>query len=347
MPFGEGFDEIYELFLVPSLVEAGFNVVRADNIKNSQNILKDIVRGIAASDLVVADLTDSNANVYYELGLAHALGSPVILLTQSIDDLPFDLRSYRVIPYKTHFVEITRAREQLTEIASALLQGSVEFGSPASDFLGIRPKNPMWSSPQSSEEGDAGFLDHLARIEEGFERLARFVTEIAEQTTQLTASIRETTEKLTALYSGQTTPSARQAQTLIRVLAQKQNQYSNLLTPINESYTSELNSTRTALEAIVRTQIPRTPQELEQIRRFLELLYSFEGSAKAALANVNAMADSLRAAPSVERSYNRARDRTVAQLERFADNIEQTISMAVRTREIGESKLPQSPPDDH
>ena len=105
MPFDEGFDEIYDDFIVKTLREAGLEVSRADDIQSSQNILKDIVRAIKNSSLIVADLTDSNPNVFYELGLGHALNKPVIMLTQGIEDLPFDLRSYRAIPYTTHFKE--------------------------------------------------------------------------------------------------------------------------------------------------------------------------------------------------------------------------------------------------
>ena len=70
MPFGEGFDEIYNFFVVEVLSEAGYEVTRADDIRSCQNILKDIVRGIADCRLVVADLTDSNPNVYYEVKYA-------------------------------------------------------------------------------------------------------------------------------------------------------------------------------------------------------------------------------------------------------------------------------------
>ena len=81
MPFGEGFDEIYGLFIAGAITEAGFDPVRADDIRNQQNILKDVIAGIAESSLVVADLTGSNANVYYELGIAHGFKKRVILVT--------------------------------------------------------------------------------------------------------------------------------------------------------------------------------------------------------------------------------------------------------------------------
>jgi len=106
MPFSADFDEIYNLFIASTLSEVGYEVFRADNIVSQRNILDDIIESIKDSDLIVADLTGSNANVYYELGIVHAFRKPVILLTQSISDLPFDLRSYRAIHYNTHFAAI-------------------------------------------------------------------------------------------------------------------------------------------------------------------------------------------------------------------------------------------------
>lgn len=134
MPFAPDFDEIYNLFIATTLTDAGFEVFRADTILSQRNILEDVVSSIIESDLIVADLTGSNANVYYELGLAHALGKRVLLLTQSIEELPFDLRSYRVISYDTHFASIQKAKDELTALAIGARDGSIPFGSPIKDF---------------------------------------------------------------------------------------------------------------------------------------------------------------------------------------------------------------------
>ena len=56
------------------------------------SILERILRGISSSELLIADLTGKNPNVFYELGLAHTQTKNVLLLTQNIDDVPFDLR---------------------------------------------------------------------------------------------------------------------------------------------------------------------------------------------------------------------------------------------------------------
>ena len=57
MPFDEGFDEVYQLFIATAVSEAGYDVVRADDIRNQQNIVKDVIAGLADSALVIADLT--------------------------------------------------------------------------------------------------------------------------------------------------------------------------------------------------------------------------------------------------------------------------------------------------
>jgi hypothetical protein len=61
--------------------------------------MDDIRTSIELADLIVADLTGKNANVFYEVGICHALEKSVLLLAQSMDDVPFDLRHRRVLLY--------------------------------------------------------------------------------------------------------------------------------------------------------------------------------------------------------------------------------------------------------
>ena len=124
IPFDQEFDPVYEDFIKPVLQEAGLVVSRADNIESQQNILKDVMGGIGHGDLIIADLTYSNPNVYYELGVAHASKKPTIHLTQSLEDVPFDLRSYRLIEYDTHFSKIGEARTKLGNYAELFLEGN-------------------------------------------------------------------------------------------------------------------------------------------------------------------------------------------------------------------------------
>lgn len=103
MPFRPNFDEIYEEIIRPLFQEPDLNLdcIRADEIYGTQAIIKDIWLYIRNAAVVIAELTDKNPNVLYELGLCHVLKKPVILIVQDMEDVPFDLKHLRVIVYST------------------------------------------------------------------------------------------------------------------------------------------------------------------------------------------------------------------------------------------------------
>ncbi|HEV7425168.1 MAG TPA: hypothetical protein VGQ46_02285 [Thermoanaerobaculia bacterium] len=61
--------------------------------------MKDVWRNTRRCAVILADLTSRNSNVFYELGLAHAIGKPAVLISEALDDVPFDLRGLRVLLY--------------------------------------------------------------------------------------------------------------------------------------------------------------------------------------------------------------------------------------------------------
>lgn len=92
-------DRIWTRIVRPLIESEGLQPKRADDLYG-RDIMEDIWINILQSRFVVADVTGRNANVFYELGLAHAIRKPVILLTQSIADIPFDLNRYHHIVYE-------------------------------------------------------------------------------------------------------------------------------------------------------------------------------------------------------------------------------------------------------
>jgi hypothetical protein len=99
MPFSETFSDIYDLGIMPACKEAGAYCERVDKQIFFESILDRVYNQIAKADLIVADMTGRNPNVFYETGYAHALNKQVILLTQNTDDIPFDLKHYSHIVY--------------------------------------------------------------------------------------------------------------------------------------------------------------------------------------------------------------------------------------------------------
>jgi hypothetical protein len=100
MPFAEPHGAYYDKIFKPAIEKAGMRPVRADaEIFGTGKIMDQVWRGINAAKVLVAELTTRNPNVFYELGLAHALRKPVVLVSSNEDDVPFDLHHIRVIYY--------------------------------------------------------------------------------------------------------------------------------------------------------------------------------------------------------------------------------------------------------
>ena len=101
MPFASLFEREYTRVIKPAVESLGLECVRGDEIYSEQSIVQDIWKSLRTCRVIVAELSGRNPNVMYEVGLAHALGKPIILLTRNQEDVPFDLKSLRYVYYDT------------------------------------------------------------------------------------------------------------------------------------------------------------------------------------------------------------------------------------------------------
>lgn len=94
-------DFVMQSLIQPLAKEFDYTVERSDtSYRVSDKIDTTIMEQISDADLVIADVTDSNPNVMYELGYRVALSKPFLILTQNVETLPFDLRSIRAMEYE-------------------------------------------------------------------------------------------------------------------------------------------------------------------------------------------------------------------------------------------------------
>lgn len=102
MPFTETSDvqSVYRDHVAPVVERCGLRCERADDIYDISGVMQSVWEGINRARMIVADLTERNPNVFYELGIAHTLGKAVIMITQSMEFIPFDLRHLRCIVYE-------------------------------------------------------------------------------------------------------------------------------------------------------------------------------------------------------------------------------------------------------
>lgn len=100
MPFADRLRPVYEDHIRAVAQRHRLKVSRADDFFTTKAIVTDVWCALCNCQIVVADCTGRNPNVFYEIGMAHTVGRPTILITQDIDDIPFDLRHLRCIAYE-------------------------------------------------------------------------------------------------------------------------------------------------------------------------------------------------------------------------------------------------------
>jgi hypothetical protein len=113
MPY-VGFDAIYDA-IKASVRLAGLSCERADKFWEESELIQDIFSLIYRSRYVICDFSGSNPNVFYEAGIAHTLGREVIPISQSADDVPFDLRHHRYIRHLNNQQGLEELTGKLTQ----------------------------------------------------------------------------------------------------------------------------------------------------------------------------------------------------------------------------------------
>lgn len=126
MPFRSEFDDVYKLGIKETAAEVGILAERVDEQLYREGILERIYRQIEVADLIVADMSGQNPNVFYEVGYAHAKGKLCILMTKDTKDIPFDLAHHRHVVYGSSIAglkgklreELDWARSEITKLRS-------------------------------------------------------------------------------------------------------------------------------------------------------------------------------------------------------------------------------------
>jgi hypothetical protein len=133
---------IYEEWILKAVKMFPETVTCKRSAATPGNFVKGIIQDIERSDLVIADLTGAKPNVYYELGIRHALRTGTIIITQDISALPSDLRSYYCFEYKysdrAHLYEesFSAFKSELHEKMRHVIDGRFSSDNPVSDFVG-------------------------------------------------------------------------------------------------------------------------------------------------------------------------------------------------------------------
>lgn len=98
MPFSAEFKPVFEAIKIAAS-SCNLKCLRADSIWEESTIIQDIFNLLFRAQVVIVDFSNRNPNVMYETGIAHTLGKHVVPITQSLEDVPFDMRHHRALKY--------------------------------------------------------------------------------------------------------------------------------------------------------------------------------------------------------------------------------------------------------
>lgn len=125
--------DIYTDLFVPTFNELGYECNRIS--PETGSLIKSILNELRNSPIVLADLTDKNPNVFYELGVRHSLSKRTILVSQDFNDIPSDLKGYWSIIYETSLTGITHFKKEMRKIISKIKKNPEYSDNPVSDYL--------------------------------------------------------------------------------------------------------------------------------------------------------------------------------------------------------------------
>ncbi|MBK3629661.1 hypothetical protein JHN59_33585 [Streptomyces sp. MBT49] len=155
-------DQILKHIIKPACQECGYAAIRADEIDNSGMISTQILERILNDGIVIADLTDQNPNVFYELAVRHAVRKPFIQIIAEGQSIPFDVQGIRTIEVDHQDLDsAASARESITKAIRAIDEGQ-PVDTPMTYTLNLQD---LRSSGTAEERGMAEILDIVQNIQ--------------------------------------------------------------------------------------------------------------------------------------------------------------------------------------
>ncbi len=169
MPFSETtekhtasyWDNFFSKFVKLSIEKLGYSCSRSK--AQPSNIIKDILKELIDADLVLAVLTDFNANVWYELGTRHALRKGTIMIIEGGHELPFDISQYGVIKYEDTILGASDFEEKLQSFIHKIAVDQ-PTDSPAIEFLGSQTRSEYQQRIEDMETSYRSKLDKIVQL---------------------------------------------------------------------------------------------------------------------------------------------------------------------------------------
>lgn len=190
--------EVYTHIVVPALVNLGFEperIIKCDAPGSNGTIMKEIIDHLQNDDLVIADVTDHNANVFYELSLRHAIGKPCIHLILNGQKFPFDISGLPIITYDLAPPSyVKECIGKVTKGTEAILGKGSKYISPLGVTLRLDELLQQGDVTATLlEDVNGGIADLTDSLDSGFDNVGSSIAEVWDEIAQIRQHLKSVT----------------------------------------------------------------------------------------------------------------------------------------------------------
>jgi len=166
-------NKVMEYIVEEAVSDYGYSVTRADKMDQPGSITNQVIQKTINSELVIADLTDHNPNVFYELAVRHATGEPYIQLINSNESIPFDISDFRTIRYGLKVDKADQAKEEIRGLLQKLEDEEPEFDNPISASAEMQS---LRESADPTDQNLAEILNTMYSLDNRMNQLENLIT---------------------------------------------------------------------------------------------------------------------------------------------------------------------------
>ena len=166
-------DQVLKHVIKPAVDSCGYTAIRADEIDKPGIITSQVIQHVVNDPLVVADLTERNPNVFYELAIRHALRRPLVQLMKKGEQIPFDVAATRTIHVDHHDLDsVEAAKNEIVNQIHALEKDATDIETPISTSLDLQLLR------QSEKPEERSLADLVAAVSDLRSGLGKLETKI-------------------------------------------------------------------------------------------------------------------------------------------------------------------------
>ncbi|MEM7483260.1 MAG: hypothetical protein AAF481_19000 [Acidobacteriota bacterium] len=162
-------DQVLKHIIRPAVEECGYSAVRADEIDRPGLITSQVIQRVVSDPLVIADLTDRNPNVFYELAIRHAIRKPLVQIIKKGERIPFDVANQRTVQVDHHDLDsVDAARKEIVAQVKSLEADPTELETPISVSLDLQM---LRQSEDPEERSLAELVSVLTEVRSGLAKV--------------------------------------------------------------------------------------------------------------------------------------------------------------------------------